>query len=86
MSFDKKAIISVFILCPHCEGCMEIYQRNCDIFRHGIFKNSKEQISPHLPKQECDKLIDNDLIFGCGKPFELYVENNELLARICEYK
>jgi hypothetical protein len=77
----------LYLNCPHCEDLVEIYESelNCRIFRHGIFKNNFEQINPHLPKNECDNLKEKDLIYGCGKPFQVYKENDEYKIKICEY-
>ena len=59
------------IICPHCNECVLIQELNCGIFRHGIIKDTYEQISPHASKEECEYLKNNDLIFGCGRPFRL---------------
>ena len=67
--------------CPHCNISIIIEEVNCAIFRCGIYKNTFLQIDPHLPKEECDLLKSNDLIYGCGKPFQL--NNNQLIK--CEY-
>jgi hypothetical protein len=41
---------------------------------------------PHLPKQLCDELVLKNLIYGCGKPFQLVKnENNEMVPVICDY-
>jgi hypothetical protein len=69
------------VVCPHCDAIVEILELNCKIFRHGIYKNNNQQINPHASKEECDSLVVNDLIYGCGKPFR--VENN--VAIVCEY-
>lgn len=57
--------------CPHCQCLIEITEENCRIFRHGSFKDTLNQINPHTQETECDRLVRNDLIFGCGKPFQL---------------
>ena len=57
------------VICPHCQCHVIIEQINCCIFRHGIYKNNFNQINPHLSKSECEYLIKNELIYGCGKPF-----------------
>lgn len=69
--------------CPHCAAEVLIYkqERNCQIFRHGVFKNGGMQIPPHAPQQMCEQWIQDGLIFGCGKPFR--IENNALV--ICDY-
>jgi hypothetical protein len=36
-----------------------------------MYKANYQQIDPHLPKVQCDQLVADSLIFGCGKPFRL---------------
>lgn len=69
------------IECPHCHLLVSIIEINCKIFRHGIYKNNGLQMNPHASKEECDKLISQDLIYGCGKPF--YYDGNEV--KKCDY-
>ena len=59
------------IICPHCNEYVLIQELGCGIFRHGIMKDTFEQISSHASKEECEYLKNNDLIFGCGRPFRL---------------
>ena len=59
----------VFV-CPHCDGLFLLEKLNCGIFRHGISKESGHQINPHTPKEDCERLTNEDLIWGCGKPFK----------------
>ena len=66
---------------PYCKDWIIIEQLNCCIFRHGVFKSNLTQINPHLSKLECNKLKEQDLIFGCGKPFKII--NN--IAIECDY-
>lgn len=73
------------IKCPHCNEYVIIEQINCSIFRHGVIKTNLQQINPHLPKIECDKLKELDLIYGCGKPFKVVIENNEWKGIECDY-
>lgn len=61
--------------CPNCGDFVEIISKNCGIFRHGAFKDSLLQINPHLPEKECENLIKENKIYGCGKPFQLTNEN-----------
>ena len=65
-SNDKEIYV---VKCPHCGILVEIIELNCRIFRCGIYKYNYSQINPHLPKKECDELISNEAIYGCGKPF-----------------
>ena len=78
------------IICPHCQDIILIEKLNCGIFRHGVFKNNHQQIPPHESQIICENLIKNDLIYGCGKPFKIYKNDNnnnndELKIEICEY-
>ena len=49
---------SVIVKCPHCNLMIFVYLKefNCRIFRHGIYKHNLQQIDPHLPKVDCDRL------------------------------
>lgn len=71
--------------CPHCLLWIQVKttETNCCIFRHGVLKENMTQISPHAPKEECDRLFEENRIFGCGKPFRIFLD--EKLVRICEY-
>ena len=55
--------------CPQCKGLFVLESLNCGIFRHGIHKESGQQIDPHTSKEECDRLVVQNLIWGCGRPF-----------------
>lgn len=78
-----------YLECPHCNGLIEIYEVeiNCAIFRHGIFKDSGNQLNPHASKEECESAFTNALIIGCGKPFRLVksIENNQIFLEKCDY-
>jgi hypothetical protein len=77
---------SPIIQCPYCGVQVLIEQINCAIFRHGIFKSNGEQINPHTPKVECDRLFEKNQIYGCGKPFKLVKDiSNNWIAEICDY-
>ena len=81
MSENKEWIV----ICPHCNEYLIINELNCCIFRHGIFKHTGEQMNPHASKQECDELKKNDLIFGCGKPFQITFHGENMVVEICDY-
>lgn len=89
---QQPLIENFFIECPHCECMMCIEKVNCGIFRHGVEIQTGKQIDPHAPKEVCDELIKNGLIYGCGKPFEIKItkkpDDNVISIRIeiCEYK
>jgi hypothetical protein len=76
------------IECPHCNGEVFIYRIEiaCRIFRHGVYKCNNEQISPHASKEECDRLINGEEIYGCGGPFKVrYDEDGKLIGEKCGY-
>ena len=73
------------IICPTCNEMIIIEILNCGIFRHGIIRLTGEQIPPHADKNICDELIRNNLIYGCGKPFQVTIVNNNFQVDKCEY-
>ena len=84
MEFDKEKNCYYFY-CPHqeCQMLIEVKKEdiNCKIFRHGIYKKNYKMLDPHLKKSECDRLKENDLIYGCGKPFKF----DGVKVEICDY-
>jgi len=89
MSENQRKIleknINIVVTCPHCNNLILIEQLNCKIFRHGTLKTNNTQINPHSSKAECDYYINNNLIYGCGKPFKIIENNDEFKTEICEY-
>lgn len=76
----------IVIDCPHCNAPVLIEKLNCRIFRHGTLKTNNQQINPHTSKDECDNLIINNMIYGCGRPFQIVVNSKqEFTAIVCEY-
>lgn len=77
----------IIVKCPHCKEYISILKKqfNCKIFRHGIYKKNYKQIDPHLKKEECDRLFNEKLIYGCGKPFKLSVNDNNYKVEVCDY-
>lgn len=87
-SDDFKLILG---FCPHCYGTIEIPVDgiNCKIFRHGTYKHSGEQIGPHASFEECSRLINQNLIYGCGRPFKLDIDSkskSNFSTKICGYE
>jgi hypothetical protein len=86
-----KNITNIVIECPHCKDPIIIEKLNCCIFRHGILKINNKQIEPHANKDLCDFYIKNNLIFGCGMPFQIILNENsknnddKFIAKICDY-
>ena len=73
------------IICPHCNYPAIIDKINCGIFRHGVIKETGKQMKPHLDQSACEQLIQNNSIYGCGKPFKIIFEKNSMKAIICGY-
>lgn len=71
--------------CPHCNEDIIIEKINCGIFRHGILKKNYTQINPHSLKELCDYYVQNELIYGCGKPFRIVIKNSVFETEICDY-
>lgn len=75
-------------LCPHCNFDIEVLknQTKCCIFRCGIYKNNYRQIPPHTNKQECDRLVRENLINGCSRPFRfIYGNDGQNYVEPCGY-
>jgi len=75
----------LIIVCPHCQELVLIEQLNCKIFRHAMFKTTGQQIDPHSPKEVCDELVNENKVYGCGKPFLIIEEDGKYVAIICDY-
>ena len=57
--------------CPYCNLLIQVKKNEiaCKIFRHGFFKDKNQQVPPHASKEICDRLVEENKIYGCGKPF-----------------
>jgi hypothetical protein len=71
------------VKCPHCESepILFLYQNElaCKIFRHAAYNfDTNKLINPHTPEQECDRLSNEKLIVGCGKPFRVLVSDEDV--------
>jgi hypothetical protein len=86
MELDWTLTEDLIANCPHCKAFVAISQINCQIFRHGSYIANGEQMNPHTPKEECDRLAAGGLIHGCGKPFRV-VKNkkNQNVVVKCGY-
>jgi len=69
--------------CPNCGFMVQVSpnELNCRIFRHATYKINGEQIHPHMPKEMIDRLIANNQIYGCGKPFQIVGDR----VIVCDY-
>jgi len=75
----------IIVVCPHCQEPLLIEKINCGIFRHGVMKTTGKHINPHSSKKTCTKLLKQDLIYGCGKPFQIIINNDLYKVISCEY-
>ena len=75
----------MIIICPNCNESIIIEEINCGIFRHGVFKTNGIQMDPHSTKNVCDEAIEKDLIYGCGKPFQIIIQDNTTIIQKCDY-
>jgi len=86
LSEDNK-IDYIIYHCPYedCKLLCVVYKNdlNCHIFRCGYNKITNQQIPQHLPKIECDKLLNNTDIIGCARPYRFKL--NEITPIICDY-
>lgn len=77
--------------CPHCNFLVQVKESDlrCKIFRHAVYKANNKPIPPHASKDQCDKLLEQDLIHGCAKPFRLITKKiagfPQYTAEICDY-
>lgn len=91
IKLDIKDDDYVIVECPHCFMKILVLKKdfNCKIFRHGVYKKTGEQIDPHMKKDLCDKLFNENKIYGCGKPYRLQVikskEKELYFTEICDY-
>lgn len=71
--------------CPWCSIPIVVAQNevNCGVFRCAVDRAGFQQINPHLPKQECDRLAAAGQIYGCGKPFRFNDATGK--AEKCDY-
>ncbi len=78
----------MFVNCPSCGTTIEVIALNCRIFRCGVYKSNGEQVPPHHPKDECERLFAEGLIYGCGAAFRIreeVAEDGSLISEVCDY-
>ena len=69
------------IHCPHCHQHLWIEEINCGIFRCGVYKDTFEPLPPHFTQNECTRVRDEGIIYGCAQPFRF----DGTHVTICEY-
>lgn len=70
----------LIVNCPHCNEYIEIHAINCNVFRHAMYKNG-DLFNQHAPKDLCEKVVKENLVYGCAKPFKIIDDK----AVVCEY-
>jgi hypothetical protein len=70
--------------CPHCHQLILVHKLdiNCEIFRHGAWKDTGYPIPPHAKYRDIEEWRLKDKFNGCGKPFRL-TKKGEI--SICDY-
>lgn len=80
--------------CPQCDSWTQVPSDglNCKIFRHAhhfVTRGDEiiltTQLNPHAPKELCEKLLRENKVIGCAKPFKIIQEGNIYYATKCEY-
>ena len=81
--FDKESNIYYFN-CPHCDMLCQVHKSDirCTIFRHAIYKKNLQNVNPHASKEECEKMLLNNEVYGCAKPFKFTGTNVEVCGYI----
>jgi phage FluMu protein Com len=80
--FEKETSFYYF-KCPHCKDVCMVHKKDirCTIFRHAVYKKDMQFVPPHALKEECERWLKEDLVYGCTKPFKF--DGNEI--KICNY-
>jgi hypothetical protein len=75
------------LICPHCNEVFIVAENeiNCAIFRHAVYKNNYLPINPHESKDNCDKMKEQDIVYGCTKPFKIVKKDEKYSTEICDY-
>ena len=73
--------------CLHCNQPFLIYFKdfNCKILRHGVYRDTKQYMNPHASKEECEQLVKEEKIYGCGKPLRIVKKGDGYDLEICDY-
>jgi len=73
--------------CPYCDILIQVLVSDtaCCIFRHAVFKNNGEPINPHSTKEQCDSFVNNGIVIGCARPFQLFKNDNYIYVEECDY-
>ncbi len=72
--------------CPWCGLFVFVFKRefNCTIFRHGILRETSEQLNPHASRQVCEELVRAGKLIGCGGPFQVVPKDDDYELVVCK--
>ena len=73
-----------YFKCPNCRGLCQVHISDikCGIFRHAIYKSNNEFINPHTSEEDCKRLKNENLVYGCAMPFKFNGGNVEICGYI----
>lgn len=80
--------MDIYVECPHCNHMttINIKEINCGIFRHAVFKNNMKPINPHESEANCNRLVRDNIVFGCAKPFKIIkLSDDKYITEPCGY-
>ena len=72
---ENQNITNIVVECPHCKSPVLI----------------EKLINPHTEKELCELYVKINIIFGCGKPFQVIPnenskdEDDKFIAILCDY-
>ncbi len=79
--------MDIIFQCVHCQEFFVLAKKdfNCKILRHGVMKATGQPMDPHAPETECKRLVQEGLIYGCGKPMRVIVNGETITVEACDY-
>lgn len=64
-----------FYCCPWPDCPMEFMiadsEIHCGIFRCGVMRGSGDQIAVHATKEQCQRMLAEEMVYGCARPFTI---------------
>lgn len=73
--------------CPHCKMHIHIAWNDvrCRIFRCGVYSDTLIPIPPHSTKEYGDRLLKQNRVYGCTRPFQMIETNGTWHVSACDY-
>jgi hypothetical protein len=84
-SVRESNTLPAIFQCPHCQDYLEICELRDCVFRHGYYRDTMQQIPSHSSREHCQSLVKNKAIYGCGKPFVIYILGNRYVIEATDY-